>query len=317
MEKRFWHALGKSTHPFGIGCWQISGNHSVNNKPNGWGEVSENEAIQILQKAIEFGFDFFDTAHGYNSGLSEKRLGKAIKNIGKEVVVCTKLLLTEDEIKNKKIGVDFLNRVDVSLNNLQSTKIDVLLIHNPPDDLEWKDFDCQVLNDLIKQKLIGTYGVSSRSLKGAKLALDQQFGTVIEWVYNIFERRPLIELFPELEQNKVNFIGRSPLSRGLINPKYLYQNPNFLKNDFRSTLPLEWVNWTLNNLSKFSQNGISDSEIVKMALFYCIESQVVTSSIVGVKSIEQLTYLKNVFDILQEFEPKYLNEIPEFFPPWK
>lgn len=319
MQDRLWHGINKKTKPIGFGCWQIAGIHSDNGKPNGWGEVSEKDAIGILVHAIENGINFFDTAQGYNAGNSERLLGKAMKLTSNDVVVCTKIALNEEEIKNRKIGAHFLEWFELSLSNLQSSHVDILLLHNPPDDIDWNSFDYQVLDLLITKGLIGTYGLSSRSILGAKNAIENNFGTTIEWVFNIFERRPAEALFSQMDEKKYNFIARSPLSRGLINPKYLTTFPAFDANDFRTTLPQEWLEWILSELRKFHKNDIPESEIIKNAILYCLHFQTVKSCIVGIKSKKQLDELLHIKDSLtnqENFNFDLLKGIPSFYPKW-
>jgi aryl-alcohol dehydrogenase-like predicted oxidoreductase len=317
VKKRFWHGINKETNPCGFGCWQIAGKHSYEGAPHGWGDITETEAIDLLCYAIENGIDFFDTAQGYNYGQSERLLGKALKISGKEVVVCTKVSLTEDELKKKRIGVGFFNRVEQSLKNLQSSYIDILLIHNPPDDTDWKNLDYEILQKLVERGIIGTFGVSSRSLKGARSAIENRIGTTLEWVFNIFERRPIKVLFPIIEESKLNFIARSPLSRGLLNPKYIYKDAVFDFDDFRTTLPKEWINWTLNSLRIYHKNGVPEKDIINSALNFCLQYQQVNAIILGVKSKEQLDHYFEVSkSIHSNFNHSLLSSLPEFYPQW-
>ena len=319
MQARYWHGLKKSTNPIGFGCWQIAGNHSIDGTPHGWGTVNENEAVNLLLDAINSGIDFFDTAQSYNNGKSEELLGTVIKQTKKEIVVCTKIALTEDEIKNKKLANDFFQRVEASLKRLNLNRIDILLIHNPPDDLEWKKFDYGKLNELQTQGKIGTFGVSSKSLNGAIKVVEANFGTVVEWVFNVFERRPTQELFPLIEKNKFNFIARSPLSRGLINPKYINQQVKFNSDDFRSTLQQDWINWTISSVKKFHHNGIAVDDLIKQSITYCIQHKTVTSVIIGIKTQKQLEDVLKINNSINDnafLEEKFLNDIEKCFPKW-
>lgn len=319
MTKRYWHVLNKKTNPLGFGCWQIAGSHFIDGKPNGWGQIDEREAVNLLIAAINSGIDFFDTAQGYNNGKSEELLGKALVQTNTGVVVCTKISLTPDEIIKCEIKDDFEQRVNASLKRLNSERIDILLIHNPPDDLDWYKFDYNVLNNLRSQGKIGTFGVSSRGIAGAKKVLEARFGTVLEWVFNIFERRPVHDLFPLVGQNEFNFIARSPLSRGFINPNYLNVFPAFEKDDFRSTLPKEWLEWTIDSLKRFHKNGVRQDEIVRASILYTLQFQAVTSSIIGVRTAKQLEHLLEMSASIKD--GMFLNEdflvgIPECFPKW-
>jgi len=317
MKKRFWTGLNKESNVFGFGCWQIAGNHSQNGIPNGWGNVDKNQAIDLLCHAMENGINFYDTAQGYNFGQSERLLGEAIKQAKKEVIVCTKVALTEKEISQKKIGENFKTRVSQSLENLNTSYIDIILIHNPPDDLNWKEFNYDILKELIEAKIIGTYGVSSKGLKGAINAIENNVGTTLEWIFNIFERRPIKDLFPIIYAKKLNFIARSPLSRGLINPLYINSNPIFDSNDFRSTLQEEWISWVITSLRTYNNNGISEADLIKNALLFCSYFNEVNATIVGIKTIKQLEhYLEISKSVESLFDMGKLLNTPDFYPKW-
>lgn len=319
MNKRYWYDLNRETNPIGFGCWQIAGAHSIGGKPNGWGKVDEKEALNLLETAINSGIDFFDTAQGYNNGKSEELLGKAIKKTNADVVVCTKIVLTEDEVKRQYLGSDFTKRVDESLKRLKKERLDILLIHNPPDNINWKEFSNATLEDLKKEGKIGTFGVSTRGLSAAQNVVEAKFGSVLEWVFNIFERRPVNDLFPLLEKNKFNFVARSPLSRGLINSKYLSAYPEFDEDDFRSTLPQDWIGWTVESLNRIHLNGIDKNSIVKYAIMYCLQFKEVTSAIIGVRNNKQLENILAINNLVENggyLGDNFLDGISPCFPKW-
>lgn len=317
MKRRFWTGLNKESNVFGFGCWQIAGNHRQNGIPNGWGNIEKSQAIDLLCHAMENGINFYDTAQGYNFGQSESLLGAAIKQTKKDVIVCTKVALNEKEISQQKIGEDFKTRVYQSLENLNASSIDILLIHNPPDDLIWKEFDYNILDELIESKIIGTYGVSSKGISGAINAIENNVGTTLEWVFNIFERRPITHLFPFINANKLNFIARSPLSRGLINPMYVNTDPTFDSNDFRSTLQNEWISWVITSLRTYHNNGISEADLIKNALLFCSYFNEVNATIVGIKTKKQLEHYLNISKSDESiFDFDKLSNIPEFYPKW-
>jgi aryl-alcohol dehydrogenase-like predicted oxidoreductase len=219
----------------------------------------------------------------------------------------------------QKIDLNFSQKVEASLKRIGKDRIDILLFHNPPDDLKWKEFDFSKLNELQKDGKVGTFGVSARGIEGAKNVVEAKFGTVLEWVFNIFERRPVNVLFPLIEQNKFNFIARSPLSRGLINSKYLKVPPIFSDEDFRSTLPKEWVDWTINSVKKFHENGIKENEIVEKSILYCLQHKAVTSSIIGIKTQQQLVDILRISASIKNDEclkDNFFDEILPCFPKW-
>src|SRR5215831_14851103 len=129
MRQRLWYGLNRETNPVGFGCWQISGNYSFNGLPQGWGHVSEKEGLDLLTEALYSGFEFFDTAQGYNDGKSEELLGRAIGITKLNPVVCSKIPITENEIRNDKLDIDFCENVEGCLRRLKKDSLDILLIH--------------------------------------------------------------------------------------------------------------------------------------------------------------------------------------------
>ena len=290
MENRYWRELGRSINPMGFGCWQIAGEHEVNGKPNGWGVVSESEAIHSIQMALENGIQFFDTAAGYGNGRSEELLGRAISTSPSRdsSVVCTKIPMTDAEVQALRHEDSLVQKVENSLSRLKRDRIDVLLIHNPPDTVDWHQFDAGKLVDLQKQGKIGTYGISSRTLMGAIKAADARFGTCIEWVFNLLERRPIEELFPLLEAAEMNFIARSPLSRGLLSWSYIRNRPRFGPNDFRSTLPRDWIEWVVESVLNLDLSERELDNLSKLALRYCLNFSTMSVVIPGIRRRSQL-----------------------------
>ena len=149
-----------------------------------------------------------------------------------------KIALSEGEETCQRLAEDFYSRVEHSLRRLRRDHIDILLLHNPSDRLDWRTFEPTILENLKSSGKILTYGVSCRSFQSVQAVLDGAFGTCIEWVFNIFERRPVAQIFPTLSIRRVNFIARSPLSRGLISPRFAEgHDVTFDSEEFRSTLP--------------------------------------------------------------------------------
>ena len=82
MKYRMLGKTGFKVSEVSLGTWQLGGK---------WGEqFNENTAMQIMEKAVENGINFFDTADVYNDGLSEIAIGKFLKKAGKRIYVATK-----------------------------------------------------------------------------------------------------------------------------------------------------------------------------------------------------------------------------------
>ena len=287
MAPRYWYGLDKWISPLGLGCWQLGGEHELLGKPNGWGPVDEAEAIALIAAALDNGIRLFDTAIGYGDGRSETLLGLALERsrVGGEATICTKAPLSPGQ---EAIDDRFLDHVRASADRLRRERIDILLIHNPPGGIDWSRFDRSPLERLQAEGRIGTFGVSTRTLNDAVHVMGARFGTCVEWVYGPLERRPARDLFPGLQEARMNFIARSPLSRGYFS-EALYRRPaSFPTNDFRSTLPAEWIDWVRGSIDAL---GLAEQDIDRLshlALLYCLRSPEVTAIIPGMKRIEHL-----------------------------
>lgn len=291
MKPRFWYGLNCNINPLGFGCWQLSGPCYINGTPHGWGNISEKEAIRLIHHAIDNGIQLFDTAASYGNGRSEQLLGKAINTCSNKsnVFVCTKIELSESELHKKSLRDAFLKKADDSLSRLGRDYIDVLLIHAPPDDLRWSELDIWALDKLKKEGKIRTYGVSSRSIYGLLSVIDSGFGSCVEWTFHLLERRPVDWIFPKLANSNINFIARSPLARGLLSNKYLKENPAFCQDEFRSTLPKEWVNWVITSIRNINHfDIISNIDLSELALRYCLSFEEVSAVIPGINKTKHL-----------------------------
>jgi aryl-alcohol dehydrogenase-like predicted oxidoreductase len=278
----------------------------------------ETDAVQLIHHALDEEVQFFDTAAGYGLGHSEELLGKGIRSAiqGHSAVICTKIALQPGELNAKAIGEDFKQRVEESLRRLQRERIDVLLIHSPPDNLDWGGFDTQALDELVHDGKVGTYGISAVSLAGVRNVLDAGFGTCVEWVFHLLERRPVDLVFPRLTELGVNYIARSPLSRGLISERYKKDEPSFRTSEFRSTLSSDWVSWTVDNMRKVD---LPDNDIARSAIRYCLSHEAMSVVIPGIRTGEQLADLiqaRNRGALSSMQLQQLLQGTPTHYPAW-
>jgi len=82
MKYRVFGKTNWKVSEVGLGAWAIGG--------AGWGEVSEKDAMEVLQKAVERGVNFFDTVDVYGDGRSERLIGQFLQKTNKKVYVATK-----------------------------------------------------------------------------------------------------------------------------------------------------------------------------------------------------------------------------------
>ena len=126
MGKRPFGDTGMQVSEIGLGAWQLA-------NPQ-WEIDDEDEALRIVQKSLDAGCNFFDTAEGYNNGRSEEFLGKVLKPVRKDVIICTKFSHHPAWVTDYN-APDIRPSIEGSFRRLQTDYIDILLVHNPPRKL--------------------------------------------------------------------------------------------------------------------------------------------------------------------------------------
>jgi len=276
----------------GLGTWQFGGPNMQNGRPTGWGAVNETDAIRTVHAALERGVRFFDTADSYGAGQSERILGRALaEKPHADVLVCTKFgnRQTPDGTTTPDFSADYLvQAVDASLQRLGLETLEVLLLHSPPDNFDWVNYDTEPFEQLVKAGKIDAYGVSSKSVYGAKRVMNAGFGSVLEVIYNALDRRAETVLFNAPEADTYSFIGRVPLASGFLNPAYLTQHPVFAEDDYRHNLPDRDRNWLLDSVRRLAFLNELPGGGATSALRFALSNSTISVVIPGARNAEQV-----------------------------
>jgi len=209
-----------------LGTWQLGGK---------WGQdYSEKTAEEILDKALEKGINFIDTADVYNGGKSELSIGKFLKKVSSRVYVATKcgrkLSPHTAEGYNKKNITGF---VEDSIKRLDVEALDLIQLHCPPTEVYYRQEAFQALEDLKMKGKILHYGVSVEKIEEALQAVKQPGVASVQIIYNIFRQRPAQEFFETADRENVGIIVRVPLASGLLTGK-LGPDSKFSEGDHRN-----------------------------------------------------------------------------------
>lgn len=226
MKEGFKRTLGRSgieVSALGLGCWAIGGSFILDGKADGWGNIDDKESIRAIQRALELGINYFDTADAYGVGHSEEILGKAITAKRNDTVIATKFGYFGDKDTKTLHGVNlspnYIERAcDASLKRLNTDYIDVYLLH--VWDILLSDVApiLNTLDKLVEKGKIRTYGWSTDMIDGARLFSERQNCSVIENCLNVFQDAP--ELVKFCENNKLASVNRSPLAMGFLSGKF-------------------------------------------------------------------------------------------------
>ncbi|MHA8097675.1 aldo/keto reductase [Aquirufa aurantiipilula] len=309
----------------GLGTWQLGGPNMVQGKAMGWGEISEEESLAILSAALEAGIQFIDTADSYGKGLSEVIVGNALQaaTYPQDIMVCTKF--GNVYLPDGTTGQDFSSEhlyasVKASLQRLQREHIDILLMHSPPDNFDWANYDRSPLEDLISQGLIRQYGVSSKSVYGAKRVMDAGFGSVIEVIYNALDRRVDEILGQHPNMSKYDIIGRVPLGSGFLSDRLLIEEPNFGEDDYRSHMADRDKNWMLDNARKLAFLAALPGGLSANALRFTLQNPIISVVIPGARSVNQVksnVMASNLDALSQELIQRIEQSVPSVPDWWK
>jgi len=208
MEYRPLGRTGWNVSTISFGAWAIGGT---------WGAVDDRESLSALNRALDRGVNFFDTADVYGDGHSEKLLARLRRERRDPFYVATKagkrLKPFVAEGFNRENLTAFVER---SLKNLETHALDLLQLHCPPSDVYYQPEVFGILDDLVSAGKVLFYGVSVERVEDALKAIEYPGVQSVQIVYNMFRQRPAELFFPEAKRRRVGVLARLPLSSGLL-----------------------------------------------------------------------------------------------------
>jgi aryl-alcohol dehydrogenase-like predicted oxidoreductase len=196
--------------------------------------VSDEESLAALNKAIDCGINFIDTADVYGGGRSERLIGQLTKSRKEKIIVATKAgrRLPKQTVEgySRKNLTDW---VEESLRNLDSEALDLLQLHCPPTDAYYEPEIFGILDDLMRAGKIKHYGVSVERVEEAIKAIDFPNVQTVQIIFNCFRQRPAEIFFPEAKRRQVGILARVPLASGMLTGK-LTHDTKFAADDHRN-----------------------------------------------------------------------------------
>src|SRR5918996_1225244 len=212
MEYRDLGQTGMRVSEISLGTWALG---------DGWGAVSEDDALGALNRAVDLGVNFLDTADVYGDGRSEKLIARLLKDRpNDEILVATKAGRRLDPHTPEGYDYDNLSAfVERSLNNLGVEALDLLQLHCPPTEAYRQDSTFKALDRLQEAGKVRNYGVSVEKVEEARMVLDYPGVASVQIIFNIFRQKPAEEFFPLAEERNVGILARVPLASGLLSGK--------------------------------------------------------------------------------------------------
>jgi aryl-alcohol dehydrogenase-like predicted oxidoreductase len=208
-----------------FGAWAIGGS---------WGSVDDTNSLAALNRAIDCGVNFIDTADVYGMGRSEKLIARLKRDRKDEIIVATKagrrLPSQAAEGYNRANLTTF---IDDSLRNLATDCLDLVQLHCPSTDVYYRPEVFGILDDLVTAGKIRYYGVSVERVEEALKAIEYPNVQTVQIIFNCFRLRPSGLFFAEALKKNVGILARVPLASGLLSGK-LTRESKFDKDDHRS-----------------------------------------------------------------------------------
>jgi len=184
--------------------------------------VSEREAFEVLDAAVDAGITFIDTADVYGDGRSERFCGQALRRYpAARLVVATKMGLRAAEQRPESYNLaNFLAWTDRSRRNLGVDPVDLVQLHVPPTAVYSTDAVFEALDELVASGRIRAYGVSVETCAQALAAIGRPGVATVQLILNCFRLKPLEEVLLAARRAGVGIIARVPLASGLLSGKY-------------------------------------------------------------------------------------------------
>ncbi len=198
-------AIGFGAWAIGGGDWQFS-----------WGPQDDNDSVAAIQRALQGGMNWIDTAAVYGLGHSEEVVGRALKQAQTKPYVFTKCSLIWDNDRNISNSLKKVRQeCEASLKRLGVEAIDLYQIHWPNPEAEIEE-GWQTMADLKKEGKIRWLGVSNFSVPQMQRVQKIAPITSLQPPYSMLRRDVEAEILPFCQQHNIGVINYSPMQSGLL-----------------------------------------------------------------------------------------------------
>ena len=277
--------------PIGFGAWAIGGG----DWQFSWGPQEDSESVAAIERAVELGVNWIDTAAIYGLGHSEEVVGRALKSVSVKPYVFTKCGMVWDGARDISKSLKQIKReCEGSLKRLGAETIDLYQIHWPPenDDSEI-DEGWAAMADLQREGKVRWIGVSNFNVEQMKRAMKIAPITSLQPPYSMINSAVDKEVLPFCKEHGIGVINYSPMVSGLLTGKMTKERvANLPADDFRRRAkqfqePLLSRNLDLAQLlSEIGERHDVSAGVVAIA--WTLHNDAITAAIVGGRSPKQV-----------------------------
>jgi aryl-alcohol dehydrogenase-like predicted oxidoreductase len=275
----------------GFGAWAIGGG----NWEFAWGAQDDAESVQTIERALDLGINWIDTAAIYGLGHSEEIVAKALKHATNKPYVFTKCSMrwTEDRKIYRSLNAGSIQEeIEASLARLRVDTIDLYQIHWPDPETDIEE-GWEMLAKLKQQGEVRYIGVSNFNVEQIKRAQKIAPVTSLQPPYSLLNRKVEAEILPYCLDQNIGVINYSPMSSGLLTGKMTAERiQNMPEDDWRKrsanfkepklTRNLKLVE-VLQGIGK--EHGV---EAGVVAIAWTLQNPAITAAIVGGRRPDQV-----------------------------
>ena len=285
MKTRQLGTSGIDITEIGLGTNYVGGHNLYEN-------VDEDEGIRIVQKALDMGITFIDTADVYGLSRSEELVGKALKGRRQSAILATKGgIVYGGKGRGYNCEPAYLRKaLEASLKRLGCDYVDLYYIHRPDGKTPLED----AFGALIRFKedgLIRAAGVSNFELEELEAARKAGPIDALQSRYNLFQREVEKDILPFCVEHRISFIPYGPLAFGLLGGKYT-RDFKLAQNDWRHRSGVFDAGVYDANLDVVEKLKViadaKEAPVAHVALRWLLSRPAVDSVIAGAKHQEQV-----------------------------
>ena len=294
METVNYRRLGRTdlkVSEVGYGAWGISGEQ--------WVGAQDSESLRALERAIDLGLNFIDTALAYGRGHSERLVGQVVRGRPETIHVATKVPpknlvwpAAEGSAVEEVFPGEYVRRcAEKSLKNLGMETVDLLQLHVWQDDWADKGDWLETVEALKAEGKIRFFGISINDHQPTNALRVIETGAVdtVQVIYNLFDQAPEDELLPVCQERDIGVLARVPFDEGgltgTLTPESEFPEDDFRNGYFRGDRKQQ-VQERVRAIA--DEAGVGEDGVAEIALRYILSHPAVSTVIPGMRSMRNV-----------------------------